>query len=135
MSEALPTVRCTTEIVNRRSSTESEVPRVLIDCDTCRMRDIACGDCVISLLLGAPEDSNDLDEVEAAAFGALAAGGLVPPLRLVPVRRTSGLDLAWPPGGPVPGQGPGPRSVDPASPATKRPTPDHNRLRPAASGP
>ena len=35
--------------------------KVLIDCDTCRMRDIACGDCVISLLLGAPEDSQDLD--------------------------------------------------------------------------
>ena len=69
---------------------------MLIDCDTCRMREIACGDCVISLLLGAPEDSQDLDAAEAAALGALAAGGLVPPLRLVPVSRTNRPDLAWP---------------------------------------
>jgi hypothetical protein len=60
---------------------------MLIDCDSCRMRGIACGDCVISLLLGADHDSPDLDEAEAAAFGVLAAGGLTPPLRLVPVNR------------------------------------------------
>ena len=66
---------------------------MLIDCDTCRMRDVACGDCVISLLLGAPEDSSDLCAEEAAAFGALAAGGLAPPLRLVPVRRPNPPDI------------------------------------------
>jgi hypothetical protein len=65
---------------------------MLIDCDTCRMRDVACGDCVISLLLGAPQDSLDLD---AAALGALAAGGLAPPLRLVPVSRFHPPDVRW----------------------------------------
>jgi hypothetical protein len=66
---------------------------MLIDCDTCRMRDIACGDCVISLLLGAPQDSLDLDAQETAALGALAAGGLAPPLRLVPVCRSHSPDI------------------------------------------
>jgi hypothetical protein len=50
------------------------------------MRDIACSDCVVSLLLGAPDSSADVDKVEQAAFDALAAGGLTPPLRLVPVQ-------------------------------------------------
>ncbi|MEP6852039.1 MAG: hypothetical protein ABJA87_05205 [bacterium] len=59
---------------------------MLIDCDTCRMRDVACSDCVVSLLLGTPDASADLDVEETAAFGALAGGGLTPPLRLVPVR-------------------------------------------------
>jgi hypothetical protein len=68
---------------------------MLIDCDTCRMRNIACGDCVINLLLGAPQDSFDLDADEAAALGALAAGGLAPPLRLVPVSRSHSPDLHW----------------------------------------
>ena len=66
---------------------------MLIDCDTCRMRDIACGDCVISLLLGAPEDSHDLDDAEAAALGALAAGGLAPPLRWC--RSAAPIDPTW----------------------------------------
>jgi hypothetical protein len=68
---------------------------MLINCDTCRMRDVACGDCVISLLLGAPHDSSDLDAEEAAALGALAAGGLAPPLRLVPVSRSHPPDVRW----------------------------------------
>jgi hypothetical protein len=63
---------------------------MLIDCDTCKVRDIACSDCVVALLLGTPDASTDLDESEAAAFGILAAGGLTPPLRLVPVYRHRG---------------------------------------------
>ena len=74
---------------------------MLIDCDRCTMRGVGCGDCVVSLLLGAPEDSRDVDEIEAAAFGALAAGGLAPPLRLVPVSRTNRPDVSWWPSGPV----------------------------------
>jgi hypothetical protein len=68
---------------------------MLIDCDTCRMRDIACDDCVINLFLGAPQDSLDLDADETAALGALAAGGLTPPLRLVPVHRSHPPDIRW----------------------------------------
>ena len=55
---------------------------VRIDCDECLMRDIACSDCVVSLLLGPPE-TLVLEADEERALSALAEGGLVPPLRLV----------------------------------------------------
>jgi hypothetical protein len=55
---------------------------VLIDCDTCRMRDVACQDCVVSVLLGSPPEL-ELDGAERAAIAVLAGSGLVPPLRLV----------------------------------------------------
>ncbi|GAB2680224.1 hypothetical protein [Thalassiella azotivora] len=53
---------------------------MIIDCDGCRVRDLACGDCVVSVLLGAP---GDLDAAEARAIDVLAGSGLVPPLRLL----------------------------------------------------
>jgi hypothetical protein len=56
---------------------------VLIDCDTCDVRGPACGDCVVSVLLG-PPPTLELDASEQAAIDVLAASGLVPPLRLVP---------------------------------------------------
>jgi hypothetical protein len=55
-----------------------------VDCDTCIARGPACGDCVITVLLGAPTTGLDLDSEERAALEALADSGLVPPLRLVP---------------------------------------------------
>jgi hypothetical protein len=55
---------------------------MLIDCDGCVMRDVACGDCVVSFLLGPPDQR--LDEAEQTALAVLAQGGLVPPLRLHP---------------------------------------------------
>ncbi len=58
---------------------------MLIDCETCRVRDIGCSDCVISLLLDPPA-TVELDEDERHALGVLAEGGLAPPLRLIPVR-------------------------------------------------
>lgn len=61
---------------------------MLIDCDTCRVRGAGCTDCVVTLLLGSPDACADVDNSEAAAFAALADGGLTPPLRLVPVHRT-----------------------------------------------
>lgn len=54
-----------------------------VDCDSCRARGPACQDCVITVLLGAPSGVN-LDSDERAALAALAASGLVPPLRLIP---------------------------------------------------
>lgn len=76
---------------------------MIIDCDTCVMRDLACGDCVVSVLLGAPPATGsgvELDGAEQAAIAVLAGSGLVPPLRLVttqttesddsPVRRATG---------------------------------------------
>lgn len=53
---------------------------LVIDCDTCVMRDVACSDCVVSVLLGPPQA---LDGTERTALAVLAGSGLVPPLRLV----------------------------------------------------
>ena len=56
---------------------------MLIDCDSCTVRGLACGDCVVTVLLGVPPAGVELDDAEQAAIGALAAQGLVPPLRLL----------------------------------------------------
>jgi hypothetical protein len=53
-----------------------------IDCDTCLVRGLACHDCVVTVLLGPPPELT-IDDDERRALDALAAGGLVPPLRLV----------------------------------------------------
>jgi len=57
---------------------------VVIDCDSCLVRSAAaCGDCVVTVLLGAPPDGISLDDSERCALDVLAHEGLVPPLRLV----------------------------------------------------
>jgi len=57
---------------------------MIIDCDTCEVRGLACDDCVVSVLLGAPGAPRpELDESERLALDVLAGSGLVPPLRLV----------------------------------------------------
>ncbi|HEY0890500.1 MAG TPA: hypothetical protein VGE38_12900 [Nocardioides sp.] len=53
-----------------------------IDCDTCLVRGLACHDCVVTVLLGPPPELAIGDD-ERAALDVLAAGGLVPPLRMV----------------------------------------------------
>jgi hypothetical protein len=84
----------------------SKGQKMIIDCDSCEVRGLACGDCVIGVLLGAPgpvdrhsEDSGlpsgapivQLDAPERHALDVLAAQGLIPRLRLVatPQRRAS----------------------------------------------
>jgi hypothetical protein len=57
-------------------------PSITLDCDTCTVRGLACGDCVVSLLIGPPPEV-ELDAAEQRALVVLAEGGLVPPLRLV----------------------------------------------------
>jgi hypothetical protein len=59
---------------------------MLIDCDTCAVRGPACGDCVMSVLLGAPPTGVEFDDAEQQALLNLAEAGLVPRLRLVPGR-------------------------------------------------
>ncbi len=54
---------------------------MIIDCDGCQMRDLACEDCVVTHLLGPP---GGLGSAEQTALAVLADGGLVPPLRMVP---------------------------------------------------
>ena len=56
---------------------------MLIDCDSCAVRGLACGDCVVTVLLGVSPAGVELDAAEQAAISVLAHQGLVPPLRLV----------------------------------------------------
>ncbi|MDF9715921.1 hypothetical protein INN71_16135 [Nocardioides sp. ChNu-153] len=53
-----------------------------IDCDTCQVRGLHCHDCVVTALLG-PPPTTGFDVEERRALETLAAGGLVPPLRMV----------------------------------------------------
>ncbi len=64
--------------------------RLSIDCDQCAVRGLACSDCIVSALLGVPDDELTFDDAEQAALGALAASGMVPPLRLVPKPGSTG---------------------------------------------
>jgi len=55
---------------------------MIIDCDTCTMRDLACSDCVVSVLLTISQrPRNEISSVEVSAITALSQKGLVPPLR------------------------------------------------------
>ena len=57
---------------------------MIVDCDRCEVRGDACGDCVITVLLGSPPGGVELDGTERRALENLAAAGLVPGLQLVP---------------------------------------------------
>ena len=57
---------------------------MLIDCDDCTARGAGCDDCVISVLLGPPDQPVQFDPAERVALVRLADAGLLPPLRLVP---------------------------------------------------
>jgi hypothetical protein len=64
---------------------------MIVDCDRCQVRGDACGDCVISVLLGRPEHREvNLDGAEQRALAVLADAGMVPKLRLVPVSPAGG---------------------------------------------
>lgn len=57
---------------------------MIIDCDSCIMRDIACRDCVVSVLIATPfqeRETPTLDPEESRVIDLLASRGLVPPLR------------------------------------------------------
>ena len=56
---------------------------MLIDCDACAVRGQGCDDCVVTVLLGAPDHALVIDDDEREALDVLARSGLVPPLRLV----------------------------------------------------
>jgi hypothetical protein len=57
---------------------------MLIDCDRCEMRDIACADCVVTALLAGPEEPAEIGAAERRALRVLADAKLVAPLRLCP---------------------------------------------------
>jgi hypothetical protein len=58
-------------------------PEMIIDCDSCVVRGLACGDCVVSVLLGVPP-TVEIDALERRAIDALGRAGIVPRLRLEP---------------------------------------------------
>ncbi|MCV7112564.1 hypothetical protein H7I55_16500 [Mycolicibacterium setense] len=64
---------------------------MVIDCDDCAVRGPACRDCVVSVLLGVPDE---LMYDERVALEALADAGLAPRLRLVPIRRNRATGVA-----------------------------------------
>jgi hypothetical protein len=90
---------------------------MLIDCDGCVVRGAACGDCVVSVLLGAPPGGVEIDESERRALTVLADAGMVPRLRLITEGDGGGCSPA---AEPLPGTG------DPAVP-TPRPRPPGSR--------
>jgi hypothetical protein len=64
-----------------------ELP-MIIDCDGCVVRGLACEDCVVSVLLGIPENV-EIDALEQRAIDALGRAGIVPRLRLERVNRSA----------------------------------------------
>ena len=72
---------------------------MLIDCERCVMRDIACADCVVTALLRLPGQAGgtgqlgrpaEIGEAERRALRVLADAKLVSPLRMrEPVARAS----------------------------------------------
>ncbi len=62
---------------------------MLIECDRCEMRDIACPDCVVTHLLADGELVADLDPAERRALRVLADARLVSPLLLRPSAKAS----------------------------------------------
>jgi hypothetical protein len=77
---------------------------MIIDCDSCAVRGLECGDCVVTVLLRGSAD--DLDAREREAIAVLAQAGMLPPLRLV----ADGDPAAEPPRpGALPADGPGHR--------------------------
>jgi len=62
---------------------------VLIDCDDCAVRDLQCHDCVMTVLLGA-QGVYEVDPSEQLALQALADGGLLPELKMVPLTPSGG---------------------------------------------
>jgi hypothetical protein len=81
---------------------------MLIDCQTCVARDIACHDCVVTVLLSTSAPSArgpgrvqrpgpapvEIDDDAREAIAHLAGAGLVPPLRLVSARSERQQDIA-----------------------------------------
>ena len=55
-----------------------------VDCHGCTARPVACGDCIVTYLLGSPPEGVELNPQEQAALEALADAGLVPALRFHP---------------------------------------------------
>jgi len=62
---------------------DAREPEMIVDCDRCEVRGNACGDCVVTVLLGSAPGDVRFDDTEQRAIDALAGAGLIPRLRLV----------------------------------------------------
>lgn len=63
---------------------------MIIDCATCCVRHtVACEDCIVTALCGR-DGRLELDDEERSAIDAMSSVGLVSPIRLVPIERSSG---------------------------------------------
>lgn len=82
---------CISEPVSPGQAGGEPAEPLVIDCDHCAVRGPGCRDCVVSVLLGAPET---LLCDERAALEVLADVGMAPRLRLVPIRRAGGCGVA-----------------------------------------
>jgi len=62
---------------------------MIIDCESCIMRDIACKDCVVSVLISSRvsqgQASSELGVEEARVIDLLSSRGMIPPLRYVQI--------------------------------------------------
>lgn len=65
--------------MNSRNSFEQGM---VIDCDSCTAKPLACEGCVVSFMLGSPQGA-ELEREDVRMLDVLADSGLVPPLRLV----------------------------------------------------
>jgi hypothetical protein len=54
---------------------------MVIDCDRCEARGLACGNCAATVIV---EEGTDLGPAELRALAVLANAGLIPPLRYAP---------------------------------------------------
>ncbi|MBO0802949.1 MAG: hypothetical protein J2P25_07730 [Nocardiopsaceae bacterium] len=63
---------------------------MIIDCDRCAVRGVACAGCAVTLVAGAGGEREgsapviELDAAEMRALAALANAGMIPPLRYAP---------------------------------------------------
>jgi hypothetical protein len=71
-------------------TTDAREPDMIVDCDRCEVRGNACGDCVVTVLLGSAPGGVRFDATEQRAIDALAGAGLIPRLRLVDADRSTG---------------------------------------------
>ncbi|MEI7930366.1 MAG: hypothetical protein WCH97_02495 [Actinomycetes bacterium] len=55
---------------------------MMIDCQTCTMREISCSDCVVTVLLNITSSpASEISKNQISAISVLSEKGLVPPLR------------------------------------------------------
>jgi hypothetical protein len=64
-------------IANDRLPTESEVVAMIIECQSCPVRDLHCADCMVTAMLVPQGAQLPLDAAERAAVTRFADAGLV----------------------------------------------------------